>query len=90
MFIEKVVSYIVSVLIIISIPYTVYFNIEHFRAKWKCRKKGYQEFFNPCHEENCKWARHCDKYEHLYTAEEIQQLYDIIDNYQQKIEKEKA
>lgn len=91
MIIEKIISFIGSILIVTLIPHMIYFNIVHFVSKWKCRKKKYKELINPCYEKECKWAQYCDKYQHIYTAEELQKLRDMIKYYQQKMEQtEKA
>lgn len=86
MIIEKVVSWIVSILLVIYTPYMIYFNIVHFVYKWKCRKKKYDCFLNRCHESECKFAKHCQNYEYLYTEEDIQQLYKMIEDYQKRTE----
>lgn len=81
---ETVGGWIVGIFLVLYIPYTIYFNIVHFVCKWKCRNKHYNEYFNRCYEKECKWARYCDNYEHLYTEEEIQHLYKMIEDYQKR------
>lgn len=84
MIIETVISYVGGILLIIFIPFTIIFNIKQFRAKWNCRKKKYNCWFNRCHEDGCKWARYCENYQHLLTEEEAQHLYKLIEEYQRK------
>lgn len=77
--VERVISWVVSILIVLYIPYMIYFNIVHFVCKWKCRKKKYLKPIRSCHESNCKFADFCEDYEHIYTAEEIAELHKMID-----------
>lgn len=77
--IEKIISWIVGIFLIVSIPYTIYFNIVHFYSKFKCRKKHYNDFLNRCHESNCRWAEFCECYHHIYSDEEIAKLKQLID-----------
>lgn len=86
--IEQIVGWVVGILFLAFLPYTIYFNILHFRSKWKCRKKHYNEFFNRCHESECKFSRYCDYYEHILTEEEIAELYRMIEEYTARVGKE--
>lgn len=85
---EAVVSWVVDIFLIICIPITIIFNIVHLSFKWKCRKKHYDEYLNPCHESNCKWSRFCENYEYTYTANEIASLYKMIEDYQNEEKKD--
>lgn len=76
--IERVVNWFVSILIVLNIPYMIYFNVVHIFSKWKCRKKQYFKPFNACHESDCKFAGYCRHYEHVCTAEEIDMLKKLI------------
>lgn len=79
MIFEKVISWIVSIVIILYIPYTIYFNIIQISSKWKCRKKNYLKPFHSCHENNCKFAKYCEDYEYIYTADETKELNKMIE-----------
>ena len=85
MIIEKAISYIISIILVIFSPFMIVFNIVHFRSKWKCREKHYDRFINRCHEENCKWAQCCENYQHIYTDEEIKELYRLLEKYQKNL-----
>lgn len=74
----RVLSWFFSILIMLNIPYIIYFNIAHAISKWKCRKKQYSRIFNPCHESDCKFAQYCEKYEHVFIDEEIDSLKKLI------------
>lgn len=75
----RVLSWFFSVLIIMNIPYMIYFNIVHILSRWKCRKKRYSKPFRACHESDCMFAGYCRHYEHVCTAEEIECLKRLID-----------
>lgn len=65
---------------IISIPITIIYSIVQFVCRLKCRKMHYNKYSNPCHNEDCKWSRHCDDYRHIYTDEEEQKINQLITN----------
>ena len=76
--IAQIISRLVSFAILLFIPYTIYFNVVHFRSRWKCHKKHHELFFNCCNERNCKWSKYCKNYQHIYTAEEIANIEKLI------------
>lgn len=82
MIIDKVISYIGSIIIVIFTLYTIVFSVIRLCAKKKCRKKHYDEYLNRCHEYKCKYAPYCENYQHIYTDKEIEKLHEIIENYQ--------
>lgn len=77
--IEQIVNWTIGILMVLALPYVVYFNAIHFSARWKCRKKGYAKPFNACHESDCKYAGYCQEYEHVFTAEEIAKLEKLVE-----------
>lgn len=81
---ENVIGWMVDIVFIIMTPIAIIFNIVQFSFKWKCRKKHYNEYLNPCHESNCKWAKFCENYEYTYSAKEIESLYEMIEEYQKE------
>lgn len=76
--VEQAISWCVSILIVLEISYMIYFNVVQIAAKSKCRKKQYFKPFKPCHESGCKFADYCEKYEHVYTDEEIASIEKLI------------
>ena len=85
--IERIVGWVVGIFFIVSLPYTIYFNIIQISSKWKCRKKHYNQFFNRCHESECKFSRYCEYYKEVLTEEEAAELYKKIEEYGARIEK---
>lgn len=71
---------VLAFFLIVWTPYTIYFNIIHISSKWKCRKKHYDEYCNPCHEYDCRYSKLCTKYQHIYTAEERERIEKLIEN----------
>lgn len=67
---------------------TIIFNIVHFVCRWKCRKKKYDCFLNRCNERECLFNCLCDKYEHIYSDEEIARLKQMLADYQARTEKD--
>lgn len=65
---------------LISIPLTIIFVIVQFVYRWKCRKEHYYIFSNPCHNKECKWAKHCEDYQHILTPEERERIEQLIRN----------
>lgn len=41
--------------------------------RFKCRKKDI------CHDRNCRFTEHCDKYKHIYTDEELERINKMLD-----------
>ncbi len=83
---EQIVGWVVGILFIASLPYTIYFNIIQISSKWKCRKKHYNEFFNRCHESECKFSDYCQCYRHVLTEEEAAELYKKLEEYEAQIQ----
>lgn len=79
---EAVIKWIVEILFIICALISTIINIAHLSFKWKCRKKHYNEYLNPCHESDCKWSKFCENYEYTFSAKEISGLYKMIEDYQ--------
>lgn len=79
MVVEQIIGWIVGISLIVFIPYTIYFNIVHFSSKFKCRKKHYDEYFNRCHEDDCKWSKFCENYYKPLSEEEVAKLHKMID-----------
>lgn len=77
--VEQIVSWCGSVLIVSNISYVIYLNIVRIISRWKCRKKQYSMPFKPCHESECKFSEYCQHYEHVYTAEEIESIKNLIE-----------
>lgn len=65
---------------IISIPITIICFIAYYISRWKCRKEHYNKYSNPCHNQNCKWSKHCEDYRHVYTPEEKERIQKLIDS----------
>lgn len=84
---EAVVGWVVGILFIILVLITIIFNIVHFACKWRCHKKHYDEFLNPCHERECLFHRFCKNYRHIYTAKEIETLKKMVEELQTHTEK---
>lgn len=85
MIIKEIFWSVAFLYFLISMPVMLVYHIVNFCFQWKCRKKRYEKFwFNKCYEKECKWARFCDNYEQPLTAEDIAQLYKMIEDYQKK------
>lgn len=80
MVIEKIISWMISIFLVVSAPYTIYFNVVHFCSKFKCRKKHYNEYFNCCHEGDCKWSKFCENYRNILTDDEVAKLIKMIND----------
>lgn len=77
--VEQVISWCVSILIVLEISYMIYFNVVQIAAKSKCRKMQYFKPFKTCHKSDCKFSEYCENYEHVYTAEEIESIKKLIE-----------
>ena len=58
--------------------YVFVFNIVYICSKFRCRRKKYDYFMNPCHDENCSVCSICECYDHIYTHEEIEELLEML------------
>lgn len=76
--VEQIVGWSVGILMVLNILYITYYNIVCISSKLKCRKKKYLKPINTCHENDCKFAKYCEQYEHVYTAEEIESIKKLI------------
>lgn len=84
---EAAVGWVVGIFFIILTLMTIIFNIIHFICKWRCRKKHYDEFLNPCHERECLFHGFCKKYTHIHTPKEIGNLKKMVEDFQTHTEK---
>lgn len=82
------IDWIADIAFIICALIALIVNIIQWSYKWKCRKKHYNEYLNPCHENDCKWSRFCENYEYTFSASEIASLYKMIDEYQNDQQKD--
>lgn len=78
--IKKILVLLFCVYFIISIPITIIYYVIEFVYRWKCRKKHYYKYTNPCHEKECKWSKHCEDYRHIPTPEERERIEQLIRN----------
>lgn len=53
---------------------TTIWGLVHFCYWFRCRKK------DTCHNRNCKWCEHCQKYDHVFTDEEKERIQKLIDS----------
>ena len=80
----RVISWCVSILIMVDISCMIYFNAVQIFAKRKCRKKQYSKPFNACHESDCKFAEYCQHYEYVCTEEEMASLKKLVEDIRRK------
>lgn len=78
--IEQIFGWVVGIMMLFFIPYTIYFNIIQIYSRWKCRKKTYFKPFKSCHNSSCKFSKYCEDYEYVYSADEVAELHKMIDD----------
>lgn len=77
--VEQVLSWIVSIIIMVDISYIIYFITVQAVAKIKCHKKRYCKPLNACHESGCRYAEYCEHYEYVYTKEEMASIKKLAE-----------
>lgn len=60
---EQIIGWLAGILLVVHIPYLIYYNVIQNKSRWRCRGKKYFRPFNPCRESGCKFAKYCDDYE---------------------------
>lgn len=56
------VDLFLGIYLVVFISYAIYFHLMHLYCKFKCRKKHYHRYYNPCFESHCKFSRFCYHY----------------------------
>jgi hypothetical protein len=81
---KLILDHVVGIFLLAFLLYSFYWNLTRLGSFLACFK------VKNCVNNNCVFSGVCPKWEESYTEEEIQEIYDLLEEYRKKIREKES